>query len=89
MIDKYWVVTSAMCCNQADIVTIKFNDYSIFFPDDDEHQIISTIFYIHQDLDVCLIRAAPDMSEIVDQIPCLSKVCIKKLKFSDKIYAEI
>ena len=75
MIDQNWIVTSATCCKRDEIVTIKFNDYSIFFPDDDEHQIISTLFYIHQDLDVCLIRTAADMSEIVDKIPCLTKVC--------------
>ena len=75
MIDRNWIVTSATCCKRDEIVTIKFNDYSIFFPDDDEHEIVSTLFYIHQDLDVCLIRTAADMSEIVDKIPCLTKVC--------------
>ena len=68
-------MTSATCCKRDEIVTIKFNDYSIFFPDDQEHQIISTQFHIHPDLDVCLIRTAADMSEILDKIPCLTKVC--------------
>ena len=77
MIDRYWIVTSATCCKRDEIVTIKFNDYSVFFPDDQEHQIISTIFQIHQDLDVCLIRTAADMSEIVEKIPCLTEVRVK------------
>ena len=75
VIDRNWILTSATCCKRDEIVTIKFNDYSIFFPDDDEHEIISTLFHIHQDFDVCLIRTAADMSEIVDMIPCLTKVC--------------
>ena len=75
MIDRNWIVTSATCCKRDEIVTVKFNDYSIFFPDDQEHQIISTLFQIHQDLDVCLIRTAADISEIIDKIPCLTKVC--------------
>ena len=75
MIDRNWILTSATCCKRDEIVTIKFNDYSIFFPDDDEHEIISTLFYIHQDFDVCLIRTAADMSEIVETIPCFTKVC--------------
>ena len=78
-------MTSATCCKRDEIVTIKFNDYSIFFPDDDEHEIISTLFHIHQDFDVCLIRTAADMSEIVDTIPCLTKVCaeVHFLKYRD------
>ena len=75
VIDRNWIMTSATCCKRDEIVTIKFNDYSIFFPDDQEHQIISTLFHIHQDMDACLIRTAADMSEIVDKIPCLTKVC--------------
>ena len=75
MIDRNWILTSATCCKRDEIVTIKFNDYSIFFPDDDEHEIVSTMFHIHQDFDVCLIRIAADMSEIVDTIPCITKVC--------------
>ena len=75
VIDRNWILTSATCCKRDEIVTIKFNDYSIFFPDDQEHQIISTLFHVHQDFDVCLIRTAADISEIVDTIPCLIKVC--------------
>ena len=85
VIDRNWIVTSATCCKRDEIVTIKFNDYSIFFPDDQEHQIISTLFHFHQDLDACLIRTAADISEIVDNIPCLTKVCaeIHNLKYRD------
>ena len=81
-------MTSATCCKQDEIVTIKFNDYSIFFPDDDEHEIVSTLFYIHQDLDVCLIRTAADMSEIVDKIPCLTKVCAEVRKYLGTVVGE-
>ena len=49
VIDRNWIVTSATCCKRDQIVTIKFNNYSIFFPDDDEHEIVSTRFYIHQE----------------------------------------
>ena len=31
VIDKHWILTAATCCRD-DIVTIKFNDYSIFTP---------------------------------------------------------
>ena len=49
VIDRNWIVTSATCCKRDQIVTIKFNNYSIFFPDEDEHEIVSTRFYIHQE----------------------------------------
>ena len=75
MIDKNWIVTSATCCKRDDIVTITFNDYSIFYADQNQHQITSTLFHVHQDLDACLIRTT-DMSDIVAQIPCLNKVSI-------------
>ena len=74
MIDKNWVLTSATCCKRDDIVTIKFNDYSVFYADDDEHEIIATLFHVHEDLDACLIRTAADMSEIVDKVPCITQV---------------
>ena len=67
-------MTSAKCCKRDDIVTVKFNDYSVFYADENEHEIISTLFHIHEDLDACLIRTAPDTSEIVDRIPCINKV---------------
>ena len=69
-------MTSAKCCKRDDIVTVKFNDYSVFYADENEHEIISTLFYIHEDLDACLIRTAPDTSEIVDRIPCINKVLL-------------
>ena len=72
MIDENWILTSATCCKRDDIVTIKFNDYSIFYADNDEQEITSTIFHIHKDLDACLIRTVTDMSKIVDNVPCRS-----------------
>ena len=74
MIDKNWILTSATCCKRDDIVTIKFNDYSVYYADDEEDEIISTLFHVHEDLDACLIRTAADMSEIVEKVPCINKV---------------
>ena len=73
VIDSEWILTSATCCKRDDIVTIAFNDYSIFYNDVNQHEKLSTNFHIHEDLDVCLIRTT-DMSDIVTQIPCLNKV---------------
>ena len=42
--------------------------------EDDEHEIMSSLFHIHEDLDACLIRAAADISDIVGQTPCIKKV---------------
>ena len=78
VIDKNWIVTSATCCKRDDIVTITFNDYSIFYADQNQHKITSTLFHVHQDLDACLIRTT-DMSDIVTHIPCLKKVSTKLL----------
>ena len=71
VIDKYWILTAASCCKD-DIVTIKFNDYSVFYADDQEREILTTHFHMHPDLDACLIRTAPDMSEFVTKIPCIN-----------------
>ena len=71
VIDKYWILTAASCCKD-EIVTIKFNDYSVFYADDQEREILSTHFHVHPDLDACLIRTAPDMSEFVEKIPCIN-----------------
>ena len=73
VIDQHWILTSATCCKRDDIVTITFNDYSIFYADQNQNEIISTIFHIHQDFDACLIRTT-DISNIVPHIPCLTKV---------------
>ena len=73
VIDSDWILTSATCCKRDDIVTITFNDYSIFYNDDNQHEKLSTNFHIHEDLDACLIRTT-DMSDIVTRIPCLNKV---------------
>ena len=49
----------------------------VFYADDDEHEIISTLFYIHEDLDACMIRTAADTSQTIGQIPCINEVGIK------------
>ena len=46
----------------------------VFYVENDEHEIISTLFYIHKDLDACLIRTAEDTSNIIDETPCIKKV---------------
>ena len=46
----------------------------VFYADDDENEIISTLFYIHKDLDACLIRTAADISQTIDQTPCINEV---------------
>ena len=51
-----------------------WNLVPVFYAENDEDEIISTLFHIHQDLDACLIRTAGDLSEIVDRIPCITKV---------------
>ena len=71
VIDKYWILTAASCCKD-EIVTIKFNDYSVFYADDQEREILTTHFHMHPDLDACMIRTAPDMSEFVTKIPCIN-----------------
>ena len=48
--------------------------FKVFYADDDEHEIMSSLFHIHEDLDACLIRAAADISDIVGQTPCIKKV---------------
>ena len=73
VIDQHWILTSATCCKRDDIVTITFNDYSVFYNDQNQNKIFSTIFNIHQDFDACLIRTT-DISNIVTHIPCLTKV---------------
>ena len=73
VIDQHWILTSATCCKRDDIVIITFNDYSIFYNDQNQNEIISTIFHIHQDYDACLIRTT-NISNMVTHIPCLTKV---------------
>ena len=46
----------------------------VFHTENDEHEMLSTQFSVHEDLDACLIRLVPDMSEKVAQIPCLIQV---------------
>ena len=46
----------------------------VFYADDAEHEILSTLFHVHEDLDACLIRVATDISDTIDHIPCITKV---------------
>ena len=73
VIDQHWILTSATCGKRDDIVTITFNDNSIFYNDQHQNEIISTIFHIHQDFDACLIRTT-DISNMMTHIPCLIEV---------------
>ena len=62
----------------------------VFYADEDENEIISTLFYIHKDLDACLTRTAADISQIIGQVPCINEVCsiqfIAKMDFLSKIW---
>ena len=78
VIDENWILTTATCCKADDIVSISFNDYSIFIADKNQKEIISTRFHIHEDLDACLIRTN-DIPETVTHIPCLTKVSPLKI----------
>ena len=60
--------------NNLQFLNQTWNRLKVFYADDEEHEIISTLFHIHKDLDACLIRTAADISENVDQTPCLVKV---------------
>ena len=75
VIDANWILTSATCCKADDIVTITFNDYSIFIADKNQTEIISTRFHIHQDLDACLIQTK-SVPEALTHIPCMAKVSL-------------
>ena len=48
----------------------------VFYADDGENEIISTLFYIHKDLDACLIQSAADISQTTGQTPCITEVGI-------------
>ena len=64
VINKYFVVTTKFCCNSGDSVTINFED--------DSSSISSNTFYLHSTLDACLVRVETDLSQRLNQIPCLS-----------------
>ena len=83
VIDKSWILTSASCCKADDIVSINFNDYSIFYADKDEVGIKSSVFHVHPDLNACLIRTV-DISKTITFIPCMRKVSIYSLLSSNE-----
>ena len=64
VINKYFLVTTKFCCNSGDSVTINFEDES--------SSISSNTFYLHSTLDACLVRVETDLSQRMNQIPCLS-----------------
>ena len=51
----------------------------MYYAENNEHEILSTRFEIHEDLDACLIRTVDDMSKIVTQVPCLTKEIFENL----------
>ena len=55
----------------------------VFYADDSEHEIMSTLFHVHEDLDACLIRVATDISNTIDHVPCIKKVSFPYLKASN------
>ena len=60
------------------LLRINLKPMKVFYADDDENEIISTLFYIHKDLDACLIRTAADISQIAHQTPCINEVSINE-----------
>ena len=59
---------------QSSVLDYILEPFKVFYADDDEHEIMSSLFHIHEDLDACLVRTATDISEIVGQTPCIKKV---------------
>ena len=63
VIDQYFIATTKFCCESGKLVTIRFEG--------DSSSISSNTFYLHSILDACLIRVETDLSQKVDEIPCL------------------
>ena len=63
VINQYFVATSKFCCDSGTSVAINF--------DGDSDTITSNTFYSHSTLDACLIRIEKDLSQNMNQIPCL------------------
>ena len=63
VINPFFIATSQFCCNSGTSVSINF--------DGDSDTITSNTFYSHSALDACLIRVEKDLSQNIDDIPCL------------------
>ena len=64
VVHKHFVSTTKSCCESGDTVAIQFNDQNAA-------SINSNTFYVHSNLDSCLIRIEADLSNQMVQIPCL------------------
>ena len=62
VINQYFIATSKFCCDSGTSVAINFDGNS---------DTISNTFYSHSTLDACLIRIETDLSQIMDDTPCL------------------
>ena len=63
IINQYFVATSKFCCDSGTSVAISF--------DNNSDTITSNTFYSHSTLDACLIRVEKDLSQNMNEIPCL------------------
>ena len=61
----------------------------VFYADDSEHEIMSTLFHVHEDLDACLIRVATDISGTIDHVPCIKKVSFPHSQILRNIFSRI
>ena len=63
VINHYFIATTKFCCESGHLVAVNF--------DGDSNTITSNTFYSHSTLDACLIRIETDLSQKMNEIPCL------------------
>ena len=72
VIHKHFIVTTRFCCESGNTVAISYNDQN-------SGPINSNTFYLHSNLDSCLIRIERDLSNQIAKIPCYkSRIDITK-----------
>ena len=72
IVHKHFIATTRFCCESGNTVAIHFNDQNV-------SPINSNTFYLHSNLDSCLIRIEADLSSQMAQIPCYkSRIDISK-----------
>ena len=64
VVHKHFIATTKFCCESGDTVAIHFNDQNA-------DVVNSNTFYVHSNLDSCLIRIERDLSQQMVQMPCL------------------
>ena len=72
VVHKHFIVTTKFCCESGNTVAIRLNDQNV-------GSINSNTFYLHSNLDSCLIRIEVDLSNQMIKIPCYkSRIDISK-----------